>query len=155
MEYKNRKKEFVKFLNSTSLMKNEKNSILYLIDFLDTFYNTWVADVSKLFQDLTIGWSFRNDLISENVKLRVLLLNKHFCFNLDKLLQKDNITWSDVYHYLMLDLVRIYVHNKRFINDGSVNIFIVNSLNVLNEINHKEFYEYINNSMCWPLYQVS
>ncbi|MDR2005666.1 MAG: phosphotransferase [Acidaminococcales bacterium] len=46
---------------------------LYLIDFLDSFYNSYLMDLAKLFRDLELGWSFRKQPVSTNRSLRLLI----------------------------------------------------------------------------------
>jgi hypothetical protein len=47
---------------------------LYLFDFLDSFAETWYADIAKLMQDLIGGWSFRHREINRNLALRLAAL---------------------------------------------------------------------------------
>jgi len=44
---------------------------LYLFDFLDSFVETPLQDVSKLIQDMKYGWSFRNE--SSSIRLKGML----------------------------------------------------------------------------------
>ena len=118
----------------------------YLIDFLDLFYDTWIADVSKIFQDLIVGWSFRNEHINENTKIRILLLNKKFVVELSKFLNKK--TWTDIYSYLLLDLLRIIP----YITEDETYEFVIGSMkSILKYIEKGEIHEYLNNTLCWPI----
>jgi hypothetical protein len=47
---------------------------LYLIDFLDSFADSWYIDMAKLLQDLVGGWSFRHNPIDRNFALRIASL---------------------------------------------------------------------------------
>ena len=40
---------------------------IYIIDFLDTFFETWISDISKILQDLIVGWSFRDKIINSQI----------------------------------------------------------------------------------------
>lgn len=40
-----------------------RNNQLYLIDFLDSFYNSWLLDIGKLLQDVQTMWSYRSTKI--------------------------------------------------------------------------------------------
>lgn len=128
----------------------------YLIDFLDTFNNTWIGDVSKILQDLIVGWSFRyqfitTNAISENTKVRVLLLRKQFIESLNKEIGDKKI-WDDIYLYLLLDLLRIvpYIKEKRIFE------FVSKSMEaIINNIECGGLYEHVNSAVCWPIYKVS
>lgn len=84
---------------------------LYLIDFLDSFYNSWMIDIAKLLQDLELKWSFRNKTISKNMELRLLVAKEIL---IEEILKRDN-GFEDVktiYHLLCLNIVRIYPYVK-------------------------------------------
>ena len=36
------------------------NGNMYLLDFLDSFINSRIVDFAKIFQDVILGWSWRN-----------------------------------------------------------------------------------------------
>lgn len=128
----------------------------YLIDFLDTFNDTWMGDVSKILQDLIVGWSFRyqfitTNAVSENTKVRVLSLKKQFIESLNKEIG-DNRIWDDIYLYLLLDLLRIvpYIKEKRIFE------FVDKSIEaIINNIEGGGLYEHVNSTVCWPIYKVS
>ncbi len=51
-----------------------KDNQLYLIDFLDSFYDCWIMDISTIMQDVQTMWSYRHDEEAEiNTKLRLLV----------------------------------------------------------------------------------
>lgn len=80
---------------------------LYLIDFLDSFYDSWMVDFAKLFQDLEVFWSYRNDgKLDINLQLRLLVLKDRL---LQKLMQLDKgEDYIDgIYHILLLNILRI------------------------------------------------
>jgi len=78
MEYKNRKKEFVKFLNSTSLMKNEKNSILYLIDFLEDKEINQLASKTFMFSGPPgVGKTYISEKLIKTINVPVLFLGNY------------------------------------------------------------------------------
>jgi hypothetical protein len=124
---------------------------IYIIDFLDTFFETWISDISKILQDLIVGWSFRNkiinDQITEHEKIKMHLFKDIFCKNINNISNKINF-WEQVHAYLILDLMRIIPYTKneeiyKFIEDAI--------LKLTNEVEKGKFYEYINNTMRWPL----
>jgi len=85
------------------------NRQIYLIDFLDSFYESYLMDIAKLFQDLELGWSFRKTKIDFNTNLR-LNIAKHSIR--DKILNLENVDGERmliaVYHILLLNVLRIY-----------------------------------------------
>ncbi len=48
----------------------------YLIDFLDSFADSWFVDAAKLMQDFYGRWSFRHKPMSHNAELRLLALRE-------------------------------------------------------------------------------
>lgn len=48
----------------------------HLIDFLDSFADSWFIDAAKLMQDFYGRWSFRNRPMSHNAELRLLALRE-------------------------------------------------------------------------------
>ena len=128
----------------------------YLIDFLDTFYDTWIGDVSKILQDLLVGWSFRyqfmnTDAVSENTKVRVLLLKKKFIEGINRYISSKKV-WEDIYLYLLLDLLRIvpYIREKRIFEFVNKSIAAIT-----NNIESGGLYEHVNSTVCWPIYKIS
>lgn len=134
-------------LTLENILYSYTDNKIYLIDFLDVFYETWLTDVSKLMQDLVIGWSFRNTNISENLRLRVLLLNKKIYEKL-KLNKRE---WKLVYSILLLDMMRILPYTK----DKKIFNFVINSIKKLLEIQKEFFDEYFYTTMCWPIHEIS
>ena len=124
---------------------------IYLIDFLDTFIDTWVSDISKMLQDLIVGWSFREKIISNQIteteKIKMHFFKDVFCRKINNRIRKTDL-WEQVYAYLLLDLLRIIPYT----NDKKIYEYIERSLlKLTTEVKKGNFYEYINNSMRWPL----
>lgn len=86
-----------------------KENELYLIDFLDSFYESKLLDISTLFQDTLILWSYRNEELDSNTLIRLILFKDILIDYLKKEL-KDN--WIEIYYALLLKLVRIYPYIK-------------------------------------------
>lgn len=84
-----------------------KDKKLCLIDFLDSFYNSWMIDVAKLLQDLELKWSFRNSAPSQNRDLRLFVAKEAL---INEILKTGNgrEKLNDIYHVLLLNIVRIY-----------------------------------------------
>jgi hypothetical protein len=87
------------------------NNKLYLIDFLDSFYDSWQVDMAKIFQDIEIFWHYRNEKIDTNLFLRLLCLKKHIIKKLFVLNDGEKIIKS-IYHILLLNLLRIIPYTK-------------------------------------------
>ncbi len=86
------------------------NKEIYFIDFLDSFYDSWLLDVGKLFQDLECMWSYR-DMTSwdANTKIRLIIFKQII---LNCLKQKNSRYVHFTYAALLLHLVRIYPYSK-------------------------------------------
>ncbi len=130
------------------LISNEK---MYLIDFLDTFIETWVSDISKILQDLIVGWSFRKKIIEDKIteieKIKMNLFKDVFCRKINNRISKTDL-WEQVHVYLLLDLLRIIPYT----DDEKIYEYIERSiLKLTYDVEEGKFYEYINNSMRWPL----
>lgn len=51
-----------------------KNDNLFFIDFLDSFYDSWILDIGTLLQDVQVMWSYRfNNEINMNTVLRLIV----------------------------------------------------------------------------------
>lgn len=102
------------------------NNKLYLIDYLDSFYNSWLIDIAKLLQDLELKWSFRKETINTTQSIR-LLVAKEALFK--KILSLDNNyeLITTIYHILLLNILRIYPYT----NDNSTLLYLEDVLNFL------------------------
>jgi len=113
------------------LISGEK---LYLIDFLDSFYDSWMIDLAKILQDLELGWSYRycreskSNLYVRRIILRDILIGK-------VLQMKDGEKIVDtVYHILLLNMLRI----MPYVKDDETQEYIKNSLEFLLDILNKK-----------------
>ena len=83
---------------------------IYLLDFLDSFYDSWMIDISKLLQDLELGWTFRYEELSVETKLKMKIGSQYITDCL------DNLSWGGarylVYSLLLLNILRIYPYCK-------------------------------------------
>ena len=107
---------------------------IYVIDLLDSFYNSWMIDVAKLLQDIDLGWSYRHQEKSYNLNLRLTTAKQAL---LDKLYAMENGQQNVViiYHILLLNVLRIYPYAK----DKTTILFLNNALeSVLNSIQEME-----------------
>lgn len=87
-----------------------KDSQLYLIDFLDSFYDSWIMDISTLMQDVQTMWSYRFEKQMDiNIKLRLLVFRDILMDTVKNVSPADFI---EVYYALLLKLIRIYPYTK-------------------------------------------
>lgn len=91
------------------IVTNDKG--LFLIDFLDSFYNSWMIDVAKLLQDLELGWSYRNETADTNRSFRLHVAREVLLEQLQKL-PNSNCAILTIYNLLLLNLVRIYPYTQ-------------------------------------------
>lgn len=86
-----------------------KGDQIYLIDFLDSFYDSIYIDLGKLLQDVVALWSFRHDKVtSPNTLIRLKIFKDLL---IDKI-SNDKEILLRVYHALLLHLVRIIPYAK-------------------------------------------
>lgn len=143
-------------LTLENIIYDAHNDKFFLIDFLDSFYDSWINDISKILLDLLVGWSFRYDFIemdavSENTKIRVLLLSKQFVSEFSTLMD-DKTIWQDIYYYILLNLIRVIP----YITKEEIYVFVNRSIEaIINTIKKGDLYEHINTTMCWPIHKIS
>lgn len=80
---------------------------VYVIDLLDSFYNSWMIDVAKLLQDLDLKWSYRNIEIDYSLSLRLAVAKQSLIENILELADGKEKLYS-IYHILLLNILRIY-----------------------------------------------
>lgn len=103
-----------------------KDRKLYLIDFLDSFYNSWQIDIAKLLQDVELKWSFRNEEISPNRALRLEVVKEALIEEILKV--KNGAEKLDtIYHLLLLNIIRIYPYTK----DYATFLYLNNAIKIL------------------------
>lgn len=113
------------------IVTNEKK--LFLIDFLDSFYNSWQIDIAKLLQDLELKWSFRNIVISSNRALRIDVAKDALINEILKLHNGKECLFT-IYHILLLNVIRIYPYTK----DMNTLLYLDNAIeNIINKIKTK------------------
>lgn len=103
-----------------------KDKNLYLIDFLDSFYNSWMIDIAKLLQDLDLKWSFRKQELTSNRALRLQVAKEALIEEI--LLTENGIeNLKTIYYLLLLNVIRIYPYVK----DDETLSFLNNSVGYL------------------------
>ncbi len=93
------------------IIQDEK---IYLIDFLDSFYDSWMMDVAKLLQDVECRWSYRTESeVGENVEIRLLVFKQHL-LDAIRFTEHGEEKIHTIYHMLLVNLLRIlpYTHEK-------------------------------------------
>lgn len=99
----------------------QKNKLI-LLDYLDSFYDSWIIDCAKLFQDMETMWSFREkESINSNTIIRLTvmrdILTEHILNR-----NKGEELMETIYHTLLLNLLRIYpyctdMHTELFLDE--------------------------------------
>lgn len=100
---------------------------IYLIDFLDSFYDTWMIDAAKLLQDCECFWSYRRSEMSTNIKVRLLVF-RDLCIKRIMEMKHGKELMETIYHILLLNLLRIlpYTKNKDDYSFIKSNIALLN-----------------------------
>jgi len=87
-----------------------KNDKMYLIDFLDSFYDSWFLDIGTLLQDIQVMWSYRHqEDISMNTVLRLIVF-RDLLVNEVRKINEDFVI--EIYYSLLQKLIRIYPYAK-------------------------------------------
>ena len=108
-----------------SMEKKKKFDKIYLIDWLETYAESYFQDLAKLKQDFYYGWSSRN--LSPPQKINNLITGEYIWSKISKkFINKKNISLFKI--YMILCLLRIIPYVK----DESELVWIEESLN--NEI---------------------
>lgn len=80
---------------------------VYFIDFLDSFYDSWMMDAAKLLQDLELGWSFRAQLPDAARSVRLLVAKEVLLKEIERAGGGAKALCT-IYHLLLLNVLRIY-----------------------------------------------
>ena len=102
---------------------------IYLIDFLDSFFDSWMIDVAKLLQDLELKWSYRHEEISSNLELRLAVARDNLIKYISDL-PDGNKKVLQIYYILLLNVMRIVPYAK----DDVTKDFLHNAIAKLNKI---------------------
>ena len=101
---------------------------IYLIDFLDSFIDSWLIDVAKVLQDLELGWSWRNEPADSNRTLKCLIA-KDFVINKLLSLKNGEELLHDCYSLFLLNILRIYPYLKDSKTEDFLNKKVIYLLN--------------------------
>lgn len=109
------------------------SSGIYVIDLLDSFYNSWMIDVAKLLQDIELGWAYRYQEKDMHLNLRLEIAKKSLLENLNTLENgKENVL--KIYHILLLNVLRIYPYAKDDITIDFLNSSVDHVLTTIDEM---------------------
>ncbi len=87
-----------------------KNDKLYFIDFLDSFYDSWILDIGTLLQDVQVMWSYRfQEDVSMNTVLRLIVFRDLL---VDEIKKVNPLYVVEIYYALLQKLIRIYPYTK-------------------------------------------
>ena len=105
-----------------------KNMRLYLIDYLDSFYDSWMIDAAKLLQDADLMWSYRNKSKDSNLIVRLTVFRDTLIDKILSMFEGENIL-DTIYHILLLNTLRIcpYSYNEEDID------FLIKSIDRINK----------------------
>lgn len=84
---------------------------IYLIDFLDSFIDSWIMDVAKILQDVELKWAYRFCEINANLEVRLLFAREEIVKHILAMRQGSQLLAS-IYHLLLLNVVRIYPYTQ-------------------------------------------
>jgi hypothetical protein len=83
----------------------------YLIDFLDSFIDSWLIDISKLYQDLEFYWSYRNEKISNSTIIKLKSIKAHI-YDYILTLPNGHYFIKAINKLFILNLIRTLPYNK-------------------------------------------
>ena len=106
------------------------NKKIYLIDFLDSFFDSWMIDVAKILQDLEIQWSYRHEQITSTLSLRLSIAKQALIESILEMKDwKKKIAY--IYHILLLNILRIVPYTKDSITKDFLQDALKKVINIL------------------------
>lgn len=87
------------------------NGDIYLIDFLDSFCESWIMDLSKLLQDLELQWSFRSKNSAPFINIRLHAILKEMLLMVESHPNGQEVICT-AYHALLLNVLRIIPYSS-------------------------------------------
>ena len=107
---------------------------IYLIDFLDSFYDSWAIDLAKILQDADLHWHYRyEENLENNLKIRLYCLKESV---VNAILARQDGKWlySTVYHVLLLNVLRIIPYCKDEVTREWISRQIENLLGMIEKL---------------------
>lgn len=102
-----------------------KDGQMYLIDFLDSFYDSWLLDAGTLLQDVLALWSYRNESdLDMNTIMRLMIFKDIL---IDNIYKKTGDRYIEIYYALLLKLMRVLPYTK----DDFTKNFLINKIRIL------------------------
>lgn len=109
-----------------------KGDSVYLIDFLDSFYDSWLIDMGTLLQDIWCLWSYRyQDEVNINTLIRLIVFHDIL---IDELKRKLGKSYVEAYFSLLLKLLRIFPYCK----DEKTHTFLIEKVKAVLELINRE-----------------
>lgn len=113
-----------------------KDNQLYLIDFLDSFYNCWILDMGTLLQDVQTLWSYREyKQLDINTTIRLIIFRDLL---LDAVKNKVGNQYREVYYALLLKLIRIYPYTQ---DEKTYQFLTEKTKSIIDIIKEEKFYK--------------
>ena len=81
------------------------------LDFLDSFYDSWMIDAAKILQDSDIMWSYRRTAPNSNLIVRLTIMRDLIIKKIRQMFMGDKLI-ETVYMILLLNLLRIFPYVK-------------------------------------------
>lgn len=107
---------------------------IYLIDFLDSFFDSWMIDVAKLLQDLEIWWSYRHEKMTSTLSLRLTIAKQALLECISEMKNwKNKISY--IYHILLLNILRIVPYTKDDLTKNFLQESLKKVINILDSNN--------------------
>ena len=123
-------------LTLENILLSETDRRIYLIDFLDSFFNSWMIDVAKLLQDLELGWSWRKQSADTNRNLRCMIARQALIEGILDLPDGQSKLES-VYHILLLNILRIYPYTHDAETYDFLESALRKTLNIISDLKEK------------------
>lgn len=110
-----------------------KDGQLYVIDFLDSFYDCWLMDVGTILQDAQTMWSYRHQKKKDiNTVIRLMVFRDIL---IDTVKRISNDDYIEVYYALLLKLIRIFPYTK---DDDTYTFLIDKTKSIIGVIREEE-----------------
>ncbi|MBR5913840.1 MAG: hypothetical protein IKZ58_05720 [Selenomonadaceae bacterium] len=93
------------------------------IDFLDSFYDSWMIDAAKILQDVDVMWSYRHILPNSNLLVRLTIMRDFIVQKIRHMFMGDKMI-ETVYMILLLNLIRIFPYVKDSFTENFLSVKI-------------------------------
>ena len=107
---------------------------IYLIDFLDSFCDSWIVDLGKLLQDLELQWSFRNKSGNPFRSIRLSVIRETLLNRFRERPEGEQIVQT-AYYSLLLHILRIFPYSPPEMTDY-LNELLLKTLKKINSFDN-------------------